>query len=560
MGNISRPIRRLNYLTNRFLMPLLSLAVVFSLVLVALGSWNVWQISQSFNLKITPEFQLQRLSDEIIYLDEVLTMSAKMASSTGDLQWENRYRTFEPKLDAVIKQTIAIAPETYASHAIQTDEANIKLVAMENEAFNLIRQGKSQKALSILSSAEYEQQKRIYSEGMQLTSTALQSRVKSNLEFYGSTLSRSSLFSLLSLLILIVAWITILGLVYQYINYRKRTERKLLETKTKLEKTNESLGKSETALRQKAEALEKAMHDLKLSQSQMLQNEKMSSLGLLVAGIAHEINNPVNFIYGNVKYIQEYVSDLLHFIGLYQKHYSEPVPEIQSALDSTNLNFLQEDLLKILGSIKLGSERIQQIVLLLRNFSRMDQADLKKVDIHQGIDSTLQILEYYLKSKAEFDQIEIIKNYGDIPLVECYAGALNQVFMNILTNAIDALDEIKSSAIDPIAAEDPNLCQSGQIHIRTSLIDTNWVEIVIEDNGMGMSTSVRDKMFDPFFTTKPVGKGTGMGMSISYQIIVEQHGGFIECYSELNQGTQFKIRIPLIQPPNPPRELKLAAL
>ena len=541
-------------------MPLLSLAVVFSLVLVALGSWNVWQISQSFNLKITPEFQLQRLSDEIIYLDEVLTMSAKMASSTGDLQWENRYRTFEPKLDAVIKQTIAIAPETYASHAIQTDKANIKLVAMENEAFNLIRQGKSQKALAILSSAEYEQQKQIYSEGMQLTSTALQTRVKSNLEFYGSTLSRSSLFSLLSLLILIVAWITILGLVYQYINYRKRTERKLLETKTKLEKTNESLGKSETALRQKAEALEKAMQDLKLSQSQMLQNEKMSSLGLLVAGIAHEINNPVNFIYGNVRYIQEYVSDLLHFIGLYQKHYSEPVPEIQSALDSINLNFLQEDLLKILGSIKIGSERIQQIVLLLRNFSRMDQADLKKVDIHQGIDSTLQILEYYLKSKAEFVQIEIIKNYGDIPLVECYAGALNQVFMNILTNAIDALDEMKSKTSDPLAAEDPNLCQSRQIHIRTALIDTNWVEIVIEDNGMGMSTSVRDKMFDPFFTTKPIGKGTGMGMSISYQIIVEQHGGVIECYSELNQGTQFKIRIPLIQPPNPPKELKLAAL
>lgn len=560
MGNISRPIRKLNYLTNRFLMPLLSLAVVFSLVLVALGSWNVWQISQSFNLKITPEFQLQRLSDEIIYLDEVLTMSARMASSTGDLQWENRYRSFEPKLDAVIKQTIAIAPETYASHAIQTDKANIKLVAMENEAFNLIRQGKSQKALAILSSAEYEQQKRIYSEGMQLTSTALQSRVKSSLEFYGSTLSWSSLFSLLSLLILIVAWITILGLVHQYINYRKRTERKLLETKTKLEKTNESLGQSETALRQKAEALEKAMHDLKLSQSQMLQNEKMSSLGLLVAGIAHEINNPVNFIYGNVKYIQEYVNDLLHFIGLYQKHYSEPVPEIQSALVSTNFNFLQEDLLKILDSIKLGSERIHQIVLLLRNFSRMDQADLKKVDIHQGIDSTLQILEYYLKSKAESVQIEIIKNYGDIPLVECYAGALNQVFMNILTNAIDALDEMKVNTSNPLAADDPNLCQSRQIHIRTAMIDTNWVEIVIEDNGMGMSTSVRDKMFDPFFTTKPIGKGTGMGMSISYQIIVEQHGGVIECYSELNQGTQFKIRIPLLQPPNPPRELKLAAL
>lgn len=560
MGNISRPIRKLNYLTNRFLMPLLSLAVVFSLILVALGSWNAWQISQSFNLKITPELQLQRLSDEIIYLDEVLTMSARMAASTGDLQWESRYRLFEPKLDKVIKQTIVIAPEAYASNAMQTDAANVKLVGMENEAFDLIRQGKSQEALAVLFSPEYEKQKRIYSEGIQLTSTALQARVKLNIDFYGSTLSWSSLFSLLSLLILIVAWATMLGLVYQYINYRKRAEKKLLETQTKLEKTNDSLERSETTLKQKAEALEKAMKDLKLSQTQMLQNEKMSSLGLLVAGIAHEINNPVNFIYGNIKYIQEYVRDLLNLIHLYEQHYTKPVAEIQNVLDSIDLNFLKEDLLKILGSINHGSERIQQIVLLLRNFSRIDQADFKNVNIHQGIDSTLQILEYYLKSKSELPEIEVIKMYGDLPLVECHAGALNQVFMNILTNAIDALEETKSRVINPMEDNCANLCQSGQIHIRTSLVDTDWVEIVIEDNGVGMPKAVIDKMFDPFFTTKPVGKGTGMGMSISYQIIVEQHGGSIKCYSEPNQGTKFKIRIPLRQPPNPPRELKLAAL
>lgn len=547
MGNISQPIRKLNYLTNRFLMPMLSIAVVFSLILVALGSWNSWQISQSFNLKITPEFQLQRLSDEIIYLDEVLTMSARMAASTGDLQWENRYRIFEPKLDAVIKQTIAMAPETYANHTMQTDEANIKLVSMENEAFNLTRQGKPQNALSILFSSEYEQQKRIYSEGIQLTNTALQSRVKSNLDFYGSTLSWSSLYSLLSLLILIAAWGTILVLVYQYINYRKLAEKKLLDTHTKLEKTNERLEQSEFDLRQKAEALGRAMKDLKLSQTQMLQNEKMSSLGLLVAGIAHEINNPVNFIYGNIKYIQHYVSELLNFIYLYQKHYSEPVSEIRNALDSVDLNFLQNDLLKILGSIKLGSERIQQIVLLLRNFSRMDEADCKKVDIHKGIDSTLLILEYYLKSKPEFAKIEVIKNYGNLPLVECYAGALNQVFMNILTNAIDAVEEIKSKVVDPKDENYSNQAQLGQIQIRTSLIDENWVEITIEDNGIGMSKAVKDKIFDPFFTTKPVGKGTGMGMSISYKIIVEQHAGQIECNSKPNQGTKFNIRIPLDQ-------------
>jgi signal transduction histidine kinase len=431
---------------------------------------------------------------------------------------------------------------------------------MENEAFDLIRQGKSQTALAVLFSREYEKQKRIYSEGIQLTNTALQARVKFNLDFYGSTLSWSSLFSLLSLLILIVAWATMLGLVYQYINYRKRTEKKLLETQTKLETTNDSLERSETTLKQKAEALEKAMKDLKLSQSQMLQNEKMSSLGLLVAGIAHEINNPVNFIYGNVRYIQEYVRDLLNLIHLYEQHYAEPVAEIQNTLDSIDLNFLKEDLLKILGSINHGSERIQQIVLLLRNFSRIDQADFKNVNIHQGIDSTLQILEYYLKSKPELPEIEVIKIYGDLPLVECHAGSLNQVFMNILTNAIDALEETKSRVVNPIEDNCSNLCQSGQIHIRTSLIDTDWVEIVIEDNGVGMPKAVIDKMFDPFFTTKSVGKGTGMGMSISYQIIVEQHGGTIKCESEPNQGTKFKIRIPVRQPPNPPRELKFAAL
>jgi signal transduction histidine kinase len=289
----------------------------------------------------------------------------------------------------------------------------------------------------------------------------------------------------------------------------------------------------------------------------MVQNEKMSSLGLLVAGIAHEINNPVNFIYGNVKYIQEYISELFNFINLYQKNYADPISEIQQALNITDLNFLQKDLQKILNSIKLGSERIYQIVLLLRNFSRMDQAEFKKVDIHEGIDSTLLILEYYLKSKPEYVQIEVIKNHGDLPLVECYAGALNQVFMNILTNAIDAVEEVKSRTINDAQENHSNQDQAGQIQIRTELIDTDWVEIVIEDNGVGMPKSVRDKMFDPFFTTKPVGKGTGMGMSISYQIIVEQHGGVIECYSEPNQGTQFKIRIPLSQPPKSPKELRL---
>jgi signal transduction histidine kinase len=534
----------LNYFTNKFFMPLLSLAVVFSLGLVAIGSWNTWQISHSFNLKITPELELQRLSDEIIYLDEVLTMSARMAAATGDLQWENRYRIFEPKLERVIKKTIAIAPEAYAKNAIQTDIANTKLVAMENQAFRLISEQKPAEGLAILFSKEYENQKQIYSEGIQLTTTALQARVKSSLDFYAATLSCSSLFSLFSLLILMISWGTILGLVYRYINYRKRAEQKLLETQLTLEITNDSLAKSELALRQKAEALEKAMQDLKRSQTQMIQNGKMSSLGLLVAGIAHEINNPVNFIHGNVQHMESYINQLFDFVNLYPKYYPEPVPEIRSALDSIDIDFLRQDSLDILKSIRVGSKRIHQIVLLLRNFSRIDKVDFKPVDLHEGLDTTLLILEHYLKSKSELTQVEIIKDYGDLPPVECHSGALNQVFMNILTNAVDAI-EMKPKATNLRQEETPNSSQGGQIRIRTSLFDLNWVEICIEDNGMGMPQSVIDKMFDPFFTTKPVGKGTGMGMSIAYQIIVEQHGGTIECCSEPNQGAQFKIKIPL---------------
>ena len=274
----------------------------------------------------------------------------------------------------------------------------------------------------------------------------------------------------------------------------------------------------------------------------MIQSEKMSSLGQLVAGVAHEINNPVNFIYGNLNHANDYTKDLLQLINLYQKHYPNPIPEIQEQTLAIDLEFLIEDLPKLLASMKVGSERIQQIVASLRTFSRMDESEVKAVNIHDNLDSTLMILQHRLKPKTDFPAINIIKEYGLLPLVECYAGQLNQVFMNILSNAIDALEDVHTSEIG--REQERINYQSLAIHIRTEIND-NCVTIRIADNGPGITEPVQKRLFDPFFTTKPVGKGTGMGLAISYQVVTERHGGSLQCISSPGKGAEFVIQIPL---------------
>lgn len=313
----------------------------------------------------------------------------------------------------------------------------------------------------------------------------------------------------------------------------------LRESFAALEQTNTE---REDRVEERTAELKNTLTELQRTQAQMLQSEKMSALGQMVAGIAHEINNPVNFIHGNLTHVQEYAQDLLNFLQLYQRHYPNPVAEIQAEAEEVELEFLQKDLVKILASMKLGTERIRQIVLSLRNFSRMDEAEFKEVDIHEGIESTLLILQHRLKAKQERPEIEVVRDYGKLPKVECYAGTLNQVFMNILVNAIDAIEEVNAKRTYEEIKDNP-----GRITIRTSALNSQWVEIAIADNGSGIPEPVKQRIFDPFFTTKPVGKGTGMGMSISYQIITEKHNGKLECFSTPGKGTEFAISIPIKQ-------------
>ncbi|HYW20611.1 MAG TPA: PAS domain S-box protein [Nodularia sp. (in: cyanobacteria)] len=291
---------------------------------------------------------------------------------------------------------------------------------------------------------------------------------------------------------------------------------------------------AEIKLQQQTQNLENTLYELQRTQSQLIQSEKMSSLGNMVAGIAHEINNPVNFIHGNLIPAREYTQDFLGLIQLYELHFPNPPEEIQAKIADIDLEFLKADLIKLLHSMQIGTDRIREIVLSLRNFSRLDEAEFKQVNIHDGLDITLMILQNRLKAKPDYQEIVVIKEYGNLPSIQCYPGQLNQVFMNILSNAIDAVEEYFVG-------------ERGQIHIITEVVNTNTVTIRIADNGRGIPQKTLEKIFDPFFTTKDVGKGTGLGLSISYQIIVDKHQGNLSCNSIPGEGAEFVIKLPIHQ-------------
>ena len=288
--------------------------------------------------------------------------------------------------------------------------------------------------------------------------------------------------------------------------------------------------------------LQTTLESLHRTQTQMVQSEKMSALGQMIAGVAHEINNPVNFIHGNLTHVHEYTQELVGLLQSYQSAYPQPPAALQAAVEEADLDFLMRDLAKMLQSMQVGTDRIREIVLSLRNFSRLDEAEFKAVDIHEGLDNTLVILRHRFKAKAERPEIQVIQDYGQLPLVECYAGQLNQVFMNILSNAIDALEESNQGRSFEALAAEPNT-----LWIQTAVADQDRVRITIADNGPGIEAAALAHLFNPFFTTKAVGKGTGLGLSISYQIVTEKHRGQLSCLSQPGQGAKFVIEIPIYQ-------------
>jgi signal transduction histidine kinase len=298
---------------------------------------------------------------------------------------------------------------------------------------------------------------------------------------------------------------------------------------------------SETRERERALQLNQSLKQLQQMQLQLVQSEKMVSIGQLVAGVAHEINNPVSFIAGNLDYAEVSIQDLIHLLKLYQQHYPQPAPEIAEEIEEIDLPFLLDDLPKLISSLKVGTDRIRQLGTSLRTFSRANTSTKVEFNLHEGLDSTLTILKHRLKAKDQRPEIVVIKEYGDLPLVNCYPGQLNQVFLNLLANAIDALDESTQGR-----SYQENETNPKQITIRTELSqDEQWVTVRIKDNGTGMTEEVKEQVFDYLFTTKPMGKGTGLGLSISRQIVMEKHGGKLDCISSPGEGSEFIIELPV---------------
>lgn len=591
--------------------PALAIIVASGLICIAAGSLKAGKDLGRSQAAIAQDVDLQQLITEIIYHREMLSVSARAAATTGDLDWQGRYEAYERMMIAAIAQMESATSEAPTATLPSADiKAGIlNLVETENQAFALMQAASPQQALALLSSESYQANQEVNAANMQQWLQLLTQR----LQLETARQDRAWIFSNslvdAGIVLLTIAWGALLAQIGYYTLLRKKAEKdtyrtkqqmvahaqavdtfksallkkqtaledtlselqqtkdqlavshqdvqvskaalsqkaatleeiidELQVTKFKLAVSHKELQVSKAALSQKAATLETILEELQQTQIQMVQSEKMSSLGQLVAGIAHEINNPVNFIYANLEPVQAYMNDLLTLIEAYRQACPQPSLALHAKIEAADLDFVKEDFPKVLESMAVGTERIQQIVLSLQNFSRSDESGLKPANIHDGLESTLLILQHRLNARPGYSQIEVVCEYGDIPAVECYPGLINQVFMNLISNAIDALDELYEERQDS---------DRGAITLRTSVLEkagVQWVEVAIADTGIGVPEEIQGRIFDAFFTTKPVGKGTGMGLSISHTVVTKKHGGQLTFFSRPNEGAEFIVQLPV---------------
>jgi signal transduction histidine kinase len=493
--------------------PLVMGTAGLTLLLFAPLAWMAGKSYQSFNRIQQREFRLRQLSDQITYYDEVLTMSARLNAATGDRQWEDRYHAAEPRLDALIQESTQLA----RSHgyqdgdSAQTDAANQELVAMEQQSFKHVRDGDRPAAFRLLNGETYAQWKRQYTAGVTQRNTTIQVNLAQKIKEYQHHLIAAIGISSVSFLLLLPAWIMVLRVLRQYVQDL-----------------------------QQAQALLQA--DLKTTQLQVMQNEKLAVMGEMVAGVAHEINNPVGFIAGNLQPAIAYLDDLFQLLDLYASKSSPQDPAILDLIEDIDLDFLRTDFPQLISSMQLGIQRIEGISCSLRNLARADQGHKVLADLQTGLDGTIIILRHRLKAHPERPEIQVVTEFEGDCTILCFPSQINQVFMNILANAIDTIDEKFSRAL--ASGLTANAVIADQIKITVTRCAA-CLTIVIEDTGGGMPESVRQQIFDHLFTTKAVGKGTGLGLAISQQIIVENHQGTIVVDSTLGVGTTFTIALPI---------------
>lgn len=471
-------------------MQVLMAAIAISLILVAAGNFHTSRMSRSFQASVATDFQLQQLSGTVTHLDEVRTMSARMAASTGDLSWETRYKAYSPVLVEAINQAIALAPEAYNIHAKQIDETNLKLVEIENEAFALVRKKKPDQALAKLFSDEYTTQKELYATGLQLWTQFLDSKVKSDLQRYERGLFWSGVFSMTSFWLLMLAWAGLLYRINQYIRRRKATEKKLRKTQRQLELHQQDLQSATTQLQQKDALLETTRAALQQSRDRLVQSDTFSRLGQIVSDA------------------------------------------VQTMTFETGTNAPLNK-----GEVSKGDALLRSI----RTFANRETTPTD-IDIQASLDNTLSLLQHRLKGTPRRAEITLSRQYESLPTIKGYAASLNQVFLNLLTNAIDTLEE---------TGRDPDRGTPAQHRITlhtttfTDPFDIQWVKIAIADTGQGIPYDIQDLIFDPFFTTKPIDQKTGVGLATSYKIITEKHDGRLTLSSIPGRGSEFIIQLPV---------------